>query len=259
MNKKFKYTSLVAAGAVTLGLVGGTLAWFTSSDEAVNKFSTMGVNQGDTNGSGIKIYEDFEANKAQNMTPGTEVNKDVQVKNIDNYSQFIKAKIQVRVTDTEKNITETFDIVADPTEDNSLQYRVNNDDYKEIKLTLINLTTDTSNVGKWYEMNHQENGKEFYYLGQVGVNSYTNTLLDSVKLTKDAGVNYKNVKFEVVITANGIQTTNGAAQEQWKLDGTSLDGYYDGIGQAFAPIVGTEITTPAQPINPAPESTEPTN
>lgn len=252
MNKKFKYTSLVAAGAVTLGLVGGTLAWFTAQDEEVNKFSTTGneYNPEDPN-AGIDIVEDWDEKDAQDITPGTEVNKDVQVKNTENYDQFIKATLKVKVTDGEKASVDK-GVVYDS---ERKVYHV--EGYPEILLTFTNhFTTDAAYgneaLGTWYNedlvlgiadaLNNNTNEiklGDFYYIGKVAGESHTNTLLDAVKLTDKAGNQYKNLKFDIVVVADGIQTTNDAAKSEWKLS-DDLAPYYTDKQDVANPIDGEE-------------------
>ena len=224
MNKKFKYTSLVAAGAVTLGLVGGTLAWFTSQDEVTNHFSTVGNNQDDGDSS-IKIAEEFDKEKAEDITPGTNVDKVVQVKNVDNYEQFIKVSITVEGTNpalvSDENSEGAFTSAVMYNPQTGVYYVEN---YPEIQLTFTPNLKQDKTLGSWYNKELDSNlGNDsfelgdFYYIGKVAGESYTNNLLESVTLTKYAEKEYKNITFNVVVTADGIQTTNGAAAEQWEL------------------------------------------
>ena len=251
MNKKFKYTSLVAAGAVTLGLVGGTLAWFTSQDVETNNFSTVGNNQGgDNDDSSIKIVEDWLEN-GMNLTPKTTVNKDVQVKNVDNYDQFIKVNLKVKVQKPVYKVDAKGKYELDANgnlqiEDWTTEYKnvvkENNtycvDDYEEITLQFTNHLTSDLALGTWYyqlDSITEEKGdtvtttnfSNFYYIGKVAAGSHTNTLLDSVTLTENAEETYKNIKFDVIVTADGIQTTNDAAKTVWRLSGNLADKYAD--------------------------------
>lgn len=255
MNKKFKYTSLVAAGAVTLGLVGGTLAWFTAQDVETNTFSTKGNNYDNQNGSSIEIEEDWIEQNGANITPGTKVNKDVQVKNVDNYNQFIKVNLEVKVQKPvyEKNQDGTYKLDTNGNliiEDWKTEYKkvvkengtYYVDGYKEITLQFTNHLTETGELGTWYykedtvnvttgvdgqETTTSKDVSNFYYVGQVEGGSHTNTLLDSVTLLETAGDSYKNIKFDVIVTAEGIQTTNNAAEAEWKLTDTTVKGFYD--------------------------------
>lgn len=197
MNKKFKYTSLVAAGAVTLGLVGGTLAWFTAQDEVVNKFSTTGneYNPEDPN-AGIKIVEDWNEKDGKNITSGTEVNKDVQVKNIEQYDQFIRVKFTPQFVKVNDDGTRT------PYTEEGIS-----NEMIELNFTshLVKDGTHDLNEGDWVQV-----GEYYYYIGKVGAGSHTNTLLDSVTLSSKAGNKYRGLAFDVVVTADSIQASNGA-------------------------------------------------
>ncbi|WP_180945919.1 BsaA family SipW-dependent biofilm matrix protein [Burkholderia pseudomallei] len=104
MNKKVQ--ALAVAGVLTVGVVGGTLAWFTSQDSVKNTFNTASSNG--ENGKGIRIEEEFVEPK--NMLPGDVVNKDVQVSNTATYDQFIRVKLTPKFVDPKssdrKEITE---------------------------------------------------------------------------------------------------------------------------------------------------------
>lgn len=231
MNKKFKYTSVVAAGAITLGLVGGTLAWFTSEHVKENIFTTAGNNQSvdnNGNGSSIVIKEDFKETDAAAITPDTTVNKDVQVQNTNSYNQFIKASIKVLVTDPAVSTTEReLGVVYNP---NGNYYHV--EEYDKIRLYFTKHLATSGVEGTWYNIELASTPTEtielgdFYYVGQVKPTGHTNTLLDSVELSQNATSEYENIRFNVVITANGIQTTHKAAEKKWGLENTIVKGFY---------------------------------
>ena len=88
MGKK-KIIGLCLAVGLMVGVVGGTLAWFTDADSVINHFST----QGDTSNNGIDIVEDFNSDEASKMLPGTTVTKAVQVENKATYDQYIRVKL----------------------------------------------------------------------------------------------------------------------------------------------------------------------
>lgn len=248
MNKKFKYTSLVAAGAVTLGLVGGTLAWFTSQDVETNVFSTGGNPFDDeVPFAGIDIVEDWIENEALNITPGKEVNKDVQVKNTVNYPQFIKVTFtkQFVKQGTNEVVTQVED---GKNEDGSTKYFP-----LDTNLIVLNLTNHveklTANTelteGTWYELN----GTYYYYgkVAPVGETGHTNTLLDSVTLHKDADNHYKGLGFKVIVNADSIQASNGAASDEWfksATNGSLLETLKDG----FKALESGKNTTPVDSL-----------
>ena len=184
MNKK-KFASLLAAGALTLGLVGGSLAWFTSQDSVTNSFTT-GKTQ-EEGKDGIKVVETFDSEKAQNLTPGTRVEKDVQVKNTATYDQFVRVRF----------------IKAFNKEGLDTNY---------INLVFTNkLGTDWLQDGEWD-----------YYIGKLSASQGTTQLLDAVILNSAAGNEYKGVGFNVKVEAEGIQASNNA-YTQW-VDGNSVIG-----------------------------------
>lgn len=105
MNKK-KIVALLVAGIMTIGVVGGTLAWFTSNDSVTNVFNT-GTTTEDSLDAGIDVWEKFykDGEEATNSTTETEVKydkpvlpgdkfvKEIWVQSTANYDQFLRAKL----------------------------------------------------------------------------------------------------------------------------------------------------------------------
>lgn len=187
MNKK-KIASLLIAAALTIGVVGGSLAWFSSTDSINNKFNTQAGNPDPNNG--LIVEEKFDKSEEythkdgviDNLLPNVEVNKDVRVKNNATFAQFIRVK----------KITASF----------------NNPDLND-SLILINLNKANVSVtpenGKWVA-----DGDYYYYIGKVAPGANTNDILDSVKLSKEANNAYMNASFDVKVVAEGIQASGGA-------------------------------------------------
>ena len=228
MNKKFKYTSLVAAGAVTLGLVGGTLAWFTSTASVTNPFATGITDNPNDPNSGIDINENFNPDNADNVIPGDDVTKKVQVTNKASYDQFVRAEILVEVTRNVSNTNpgEGGDKITSTTSTHKIIKKGSNyvvDGYEDIVLNFktfggLDVTTEGEgdnivktvvDAGKWYplmtnvteEKEEKEENEEneaigfvdyFYYLGKVKADD----------TSKDSGLeqdlNYTNTLLESV-------------------------------------------------------------
>ncbi|QPJ84757.1 hypothetical protein HH195_02045 [Sarcina sp. JB2] len=187
MNKK-KLSALLLAGTLTAGVVGGTFAWFTSQDTVTNKFATGGTNDDDSN-AGIDIWEKFE--EPTNVVPGTTTDKLVQVKNTSTYDQFIRVKITPKWEDGKLNKKEE-------TGERELDY---------LKLNFVKSNLG-DRQGQWFK-----DGDYYYYIGKVSGGTFTNTLLESVTLSTEAGNKYKNQKYQVEVKADSIQADNGAYKE----------------------------------------------
>lgn len=184
MGKK-KIIGLCLAVGLMVGVVGGSLAWFTDTDTLTNNFATQG-NESDDN-KGIKIDEDFESELAQQALPGTKVNKDVRVENKASYPQLIRVNFEKKWKDG-GDLKPEF-----------------------IELGFQNLTT-TGEEGKWIE------GTDgYYYFNKVvESNGVTADLLDYVKLSKNIDSTYKNKNYDVIVNAESIQASNGAVSDAWK-------------------------------------------
>ena len=211
MNKK-KIVALLFAGIMTIGVIGGTFAWFTSNDSVTNVFSTGAVN--DDGGNGVEIWEDYDPSDATNVVPGDKTTKLVQVQNTTKYHSFIRVKIN-----------KTWDTTTGK-----------NDDGETITLNpdVIELNFG-DNLGK-------EDGKwlqgvdgYYYYVGKVAGGKYTNPLLESVTFLSslkngesvvNTGNEYRNVKYNVEVVAESIQADN-EAYKVWVEAGGDILGMLD--------------------------------
>ncbi len=194
MSKK-KIIGLCIAGVLAVGSIGGSLAWFTSSDSITNPFSTASTDNPSDPNSGIKIHEDFKPEEAKNKLPGDEVKKQVNVINKAKYDQLIRVKIKKVWKDAkgkEKSDLNTKNII--------LNFEKNLTD------------SNKPEEGKWIE------GSDgyYYYNGIVNPKGQTANLLESVTLSKDTTNEFKGLKFDVVVDSEGVQAANGAVNDSWK-------------------------------------------
>ena len=194
MSKK-KIIGLCIAGVLAVGSIGGSLAWFTSSDSVTNPFSTASTDNPSDPNSGIKIHEDFNKEDADNTLPGDTVTKQVNVINKATYDQLIRVKIKKVWKDAKGE--EKSDL-----------------DTENIILNFENNLTDSNKPeeGKWIE------GSDgyYYYNGIVNPDGQTANLLESVTLSKDTTNEFKGLKFDVVVDSEGVQAANGAVNDSWK-------------------------------------------
>lgn len=193
MSKK-KIIGLCIAGVLAVGSIGGSLAWFTSSDSITNPFSTASTDNPSNPNSGIKINEKFNKEEADNTLPGDKVTKQVNVSNKATYDQLIRVKIKKVWKDAKGN--EKSDL-----------------DTKNINLNFEKNLTDSNKPeeGKWIE------GSDgyYYYNGIVNPDGQTANLLESVTLSKDTTNEFKGLKFDVIVDSEGVQAANGAVNDSW--------------------------------------------
>ncbi|NGT52591.1 hypothetical protein G6Z12_11730 [Clostridium perfringens] len=194
MSKK-KIIGLCIAGVLAVGSIGGSLAWFTSSDSITNPFSTASTDNPSNPNSGIKINEKFNKEEADNTLPGDTVTKQVNVINKATYDQLIRVKIKKVWKDAKGE--EKSDL-----------------DTKNIILNFEKNLTDSNKPeeGKWIE------GSDgyYYYNGIVNPKGQTANLLESVTLSKDITNEFKGLNFDVVVDSEGVQAANGAVNDSWK-------------------------------------------
>lgn len=224
MGKK-KIIGLCLAVGLMVGVVGGSLAWFTDKDTVTNSFATQGSDNVDNNG--IDIVENFDNSEdgpAKNVLPGSEIKKVVQVENKATYDQYIRVKLTKVWKDEKGNVIESIFVKGDkrvPAGTEGSEEVILNDKYIQLNLK--------DNIGeaadKWTDKSRDKSisGGYYYYNSIVEKNDgndgegtdITGKLLDSVTLSKEAGNPYKGLKFDVVVDAEGIQAENGAAEDAW--------------------------------------------
>lgn len=194
IRRKSINRTILAVGAAAV-LVGGTLAWFTSTDTVTNKFKAGG-NGSDTTTTGVEIWENFQKAEALKILPGTTIDKEVQAQNTATYNSLIRVKLTPTITSGEST---------------------------EEKLAKINLIFGDNVIKKDESIEENTNvewlqGTDgyYYYLGNVAPNGYTTMLLKDVQLDKTAGNEFKDVTFDVVVNAESIQSDNGAYADAWK-------------------------------------------
>lgn len=228
MNKK-KIASLLVAGVLSVGAIGGTLAWFTSQDSVTNAFQTGDTNKpGDTD-SGIDIEEKFDKEDADNVLPGDSVTKEVKVTNTASYKQLIRAKIEKAWKNSNGEVVTHYvtgtrttqddegnDVVVETIKYLTPEQVASNKGALPLDESLIIL--NLSDNGKWIDNNDANlgiDGGYYYYNSVVEAGKTTSKLLDKVTLSSEASNIYKNLNFDVIVTAEGVQGTNGAVSDTW--------------------------------------------
>lgn len=231
--KKKKIISVIAAVAVVASLAVGSLAWFTSKDNVTNKFSTISTEEPNNPDSGIKIHEDFDKTTSGNVLPGTKVKKLVQVKSTAKYDQLIRVKIDKVWRDSNNNIVDSYytekvdskDAQGNTIKVNKVTYYNSKDKNfavpkgvktSELKTELIQLNFGNNlsgASGKWID--NTKGDEYYYYNGKLQSTQETAPILESVTLDKNSENIYRGLKFDVVVTADGIQAVNGAAKDSW--------------------------------------------
>lgn len=206
MMKNKKIAIMIAAVTVTVGIIGGTLAWFTSSDSVENIFTTGEVKE--------KIEEVFTP--PTEWLPGDVVNKDVWVNNTGKSDAFIRVWFEVKVENLDGNL----DVMP----------------ASEIKENMELKFTDfvTGSNPKW-----MADGKEsiventyttskYYYSEIVSPKEGTEKILDSVTLKSSAGNEWANKKIVVTAYSDAIQTAN-KAYESWEINNQEINDLYEGL------------------------------
>lgn len=246
MNKK-KLVTLVLAGMMTVGVVGGTLAWFTSEDSINNVFKTGSVTDPEDGlEAGIDVQENFPGSTEEKdtgdmvygkpVTPNQTLTKEVWVESKANYNQIVRARVVKNFIDpdtggvvthwaenTEGKI-EYGDSTLNGAKPLDLSYIVlaenlnGNPSAPEGWTVQLNGIEDTSALKEtnWYYYNEVVEPHEKDHVHPTLTACRTTDLLKTVTLSKDAGNEYKNLRFDVKVEAESIQATNGAIENVWQ-------------------------------------------
>lgn len=180
--KKKKILSVIAAVVVVASLAIGSLAYFTSKESVTNHFETSSIGD-EGNGSGIRIDEKFDVDKAKETLPGDVVSKEVAVTSKTTYKQLIRVKLT-------------------PQWNGALNTAENN---KLIKLNLSE-NSDWVDGGDGY----------YYYIKVLDGKATTSNVLDSVTLSTDAKKDLVGKSFDVIVDAESIQATENAFNDTWR-------------------------------------------
>lgn len=174
MKKKMILT-ITAVALAAMMAIGGTIAWFTDSEEVTNVI-TMGnidISLRETDGEGF-TEEGLNFGSEVPLTPGAELEKDPYVVNIGKNDAWVRVKVQLSGTATE---VEEFDI-----EDLA-----------------------TINPGWEYEDGY------YYYNSLLEKDDETSPLFDEVTIPTTWGNEFVNKELTILITAEAVQADNLAA------------------------------------------------
>lgn len=210
--KKKKLSLLIGVGILTVALIGGTLAWFTSKDNVTNKFTTGSIKH--------EILEKFEAKNEthENILPGDEINKDVWIKNTGKSDALLRVKITPvwvdgnTETDASGQVTLNFtDSVKEGTE------WVKIGDYYYYNKVLKAENTDGNQI---------TSDNDGYIEGEVPeslADCYTSQLLDSVtfnsdvKQTEGDTTGYGGKKLDIKVESETVQVNKDACVSEWNV------------------------------------------
>lgn len=178
-NKK----PIIALGALAvLGLIGGTIAYFTSEATFDNVFTTAVYK--------TKSTEVFSA--PDNWLPGETVTKTVTTTNEGTIPVAVRVSTSEKWTlenGTEITMPHTFDMGTDVTTDD-VRYESDRD--------LVTLNYNASKGTKWLNSTNTETDKHLYYYKKLAAGASTETsFLDGVTLNA-------NVATDTQCTTNGV-------------------------------------------------------
>lgn len=222
MNKK-KIVALLVASVMTIGVVGGTLAWFTSEDSVTNVFNTGATDDKTDPDAGIKIDETFNGTENEDgnfvynkdLMPGDIVDKEVKVTSTATYGQFVRAEVTMTFKQGENVVTHykvgdgKVEFANKPTGDEWITL--------ENKFKPIFATSGSEKGDSWTIK--KDDG--YYYYNQIlDSKASTSNLLTDVQFVNDTTQDdfnednyFKNITFDVLIEAESVQAYNGAAAD----------------------------------------------
>ncbi len=181
MKKKVALTAAAVALVGTLA-VGGTLAWFTDTEEATNVV-TIGNVDIQWNEDGTRITEntpgqDFGTNKV----PGASFDKNARIDNVGKNPAYVRATISYQIDDGEL-VSQVPDGYA------------------------VEILADNEN-NKWA---YNTDDGYYYYLDELATNAYTDYLVGKVSIPAETTQGQiHDETFRVILNAEAIQSENVA-------------------------------------------------
>ncbi len=170
MKRKILLSAFLIA-CLSILAVGGTLAYYSTSNTAHNLITTGGID--------IKIIETgadgnpFPADGIKNVMPGQKVTKEVTVRNVGNNDAYIRLKVNGSVLDANKQ---------------PLEYKY------------ISCDFDTEN---W-----EKRDGYYYYLKPLAPNETTEALFSQVSFDPNMGNEYQNATVNITVEAEAVQVRN---------------------------------------------------
>lgn len=194
MNKKSK---VAVAGVAAVALVGGTLAYWSSSSTINNPFST--------NSYGGETTEEFNPADGGNWEPGSKVDKKVGVTNTGDYPIYVRMKF----TETWSNLQSD---VKEKANDAVNTMMLEQADSTDGKVLADKSVVEKKLVENWDSLWTKSDDGWYYFDDELNPNESTDNLLESVTLsdTTDMG------KYDEIVTVT-VRHKDGS--EDWSATG----------------------------------------
>lgn len=235
MNKRKILMLAVSVCMIAILAVGGTLAYFTSEDEATNVF-TMGNVE-------IDLIEEYEQNS--DLVPGLKINKDVSVKNTGSRPAYVRVHMAFPAEMDDGNPSYN-------ASKNFLHWNFDSDAYAEGKWSFLPAYTENGSgykgngVGNWNYYETKIDGKDYAvyvatYRSELDPGAKTELALTQVYLdaTVDATANEDGTITYTDTKGNEVTLTEEEAKNiQIKIwaEGTQVDTFtdaYNALNTAF--------------------------
>lgn len=195
MKKKLALTAAAVALVGTLA-VGGTLAWFTDTEEATNVV-TIGNVDVVWNENDQRITSNNKNDFGNNKVPGDSYVKNAKVENVGKNSAYVRAKIQYVAGN------ETLDTLPS---------------YYNVEILAGKTDDITGKTNEWVK-----DGEYYYFMSAVEPNQFTDLLVGTVSIPTDATQGQiANDTFKVVLYAEAIQSENVIKNGE-KISNPSID------------------------------------
>ena len=227
LNKKVT----LGASALVLGatLIGGTMAWLTSEETIVNKFSTKSWDLE------VDLEEDFEKDEAQELLPGAVIKKEGWVENNKDLPVLVRVKIDEvwgHGRDNDDNI-----IVDEP-----LTFFA-----KERSVVMIDTANKPENVvgDDYFSENWELIGDYYYYKKVLAPGEQTDNVISDVTINPNLTVEqhelYGGKVFDINLKAEAVQIENDAYLSAWEIGQDDRAAVEKLVGDAL-----NEYSTPEQ-------------
>ena len=235
LNKKVT----LGASALVLGatLIGGTMAWLTSEETIVNKFSTKSWDLE------VDLEEDFEEDEAQELLPGAVIKKDGWVENNKDLPVLVRVHIE--------QVWGDHRLVGHTTEGERFKVVINQE-LTDAAIAANVAMIDTAHspetvVGEDYFSENWELIGDYYYYKHVLVpGDKTDNVISDVTINPDLTVDqhkqFGGKVFDINLKAEAVQIENDAYLSAWEIGQDDRAAVEKLVGDAL-----NEYSTPEVP------------
>lgn len=211
LNKKVT----LGASALVLGatLIGGTMAWLTSEETVVNKFSTKSWDLE------VDVEETFDPEQAKDLLPGAVITKEGWVENTKDLPVLVRVSVEEVWGEARNGKDEELKVLVD-------------EDLTKAAIEANVAMVDTAHTPEdvygedYFSENWELIGDYYYYKHVLVPGAKTDLVLSDVTINPDLTTadheQFGGKVFDIILTGQGVQIENDAYLSAWDIEDEDL-------------------------------------